>query len=348
MNNNTNANFVLAKKSKKDEFYTQLTDIENELKHYVKHFKDKVVYCNCDDPEYSNFYFFFHEQFNWYGLKKLITTHYEKDSSKQSFKIEITSKNGKLQETKTLLKGDGDFRSDECIELLKESDIVVTNPPFSLFREYVDQLIKYNKKFLIIGNLTAVSYKNIFKFFKEDKIWLGYGFKGCAGYFKQSPDYNNKSYSKKKEGLAKVPVHWYTNLEHSKRNEELILWETYTPEKFPKYCNYDAINVNRYIDIPKNYKGYIGVPTTFLDKYNPNQFEIIALGITGSINFSSERKMEILKEGKPTGKFTINAKGTLYLPYKTNSKKPPAFKDIENGNLYQSVYARIIIRNKQI
>lgn len=335
-----------AKENKRDEFYTQRVDIENELKHYKKHFNNKIVYCNCDDPEYSNFYFFFKEQFHNYNLKKLITTHYSLNK-KKSYKIEIFIKNGKLFEQKTELDENGDFRNNECIKLLKTVDIVVTNPPFSLFREYIQQLIENDKKFLIIGHQNAISYKEVFKLIKENKVWLGYGFKGGAGHFinKHYEDYATAT--NHKEGMIRVSgVHWFTNLEHDKRNQELVLYETYNKDKYLTYDNYDAINVDKTNEIPNGYYGKMGVPITFLDKYNPEQFEIIALGITGSIEFSKNKKMEILKNGKPTGKFTINAKGTLYLPYDKTGKKPPAFLG-DDGKYYQSVYARVIIKRRK-
>lgn len=249
---------------------------------------------------------------------------------------------------KSPLSGNGDFRSDESIELLKESDIVVTNPPFSLFREYVLQLIEYEKKFLIIGHQNAISYKEIFKLIKENKLWLGFGFKGNAAHFinKHYEDY--ASASDHKEGMIRVSgVTWFTNLDHSKRHEFIDLWSEYDPQLYPKYENYDAINVDESKNIPKNYFEPMGVPITFLDKINPEQFEILAIGIVGSIEFTKQIKMEILKNGEPTGKYTINAKGTLYKKYNPKlDKKPPAFKDCETGELYSSIYARMIIRNK--
>jgi hypothetical protein len=252
-----NNNLHGAKKVKNDEFYTQIHDIENEVNYYKQHFKDKVVYCNCDDPEHSKFFVFFRNKINDFDLKKLITTHYNKDSS--SYKLEIDN-TGKI--SKNDIKSNGDFRSSECIELLKESDIVVTNPPFSLFREYVDQLITYNKKFLIVGNMNAITYKEIFKLIKENKIWLG---RGSLKEFKQ-PDGTFKKFGN---------VCWFTNLDHKKRNEILYLGKKYNSKDYLKYDNYNAIEVSKVIDIPEDYKGCMGVPITFLEKYNPEQFEII-------------------------------------------------------------------------
>ncbi len=338
----SNKNLHQAGKAKKDEFYTQLSDIEKELGNYKEHFKNKIVFCNCDDPLESNFYFYFSQNFEFLGLKKLISTHYE--SEKPSYKLEIVkdyNKDGKINKLdtiKTPLKQNGDFRSPECVEILKETDIVVTNPPFSLFRDYIAQLIEYNKKFLILGNINTISYKESFELLKTNKIWLGYN----TVRFFNTP---NGSL------FETARTFWYTNLDIKKRHEDLILYKTYYGNEsvYPKYENYDAINVNETKEIPMDYRGNIGVPITFMDKYNPDQFEIIALGIVGSIDFATNRKMEILdKSGAPTGKFTWNAKGTLYRAYNPVTDKSPAFKDIETGQLYSSIYARVIIRNKKI
>ena len=283
-----------AKTSKKDEFYTQLSDIERELKHYKNHFKGKVVLCNCDDPRVSNFFHFFSYNFERFGLKKLIATCYKnqemdlfsENKSEQAIYLEYTGdKNGNnVPDVNEIgikpLKGDGDFRSKECIELLKEADIVVTNPPFSLFREYVAQLIEYDKKFLIIGNINAISYKEIFKLIKENKAWLGVNMgRGISGFIVPK---NYELYGSEarvdEDGNRIVATNnclWLTNLDNAKRHEELILYKNYTPEEYPTYDNYDAINVDKTKDIPMDYKGAMGVPITFLDKFNPDQFEII-------------------------------------------------------------------------
>ena len=349
-----------ANKNKNDEFYTQLKDIERELFHYKEHFKDKVIYCNCDDPRVSNFFKYFYLNFEFFGLKKLITTCYKNQE------IDLFSQNecekavwieyeggGNIHNFDNIkvneLQGDGDFRSNECIQILKTADIVVTNPPFSLFREYVAQLIEYEKKFVIIGHQNAISYKEIFKLIKEDKIWLGLGFTGGAGFFMGNGYEDYARASTHQEGMIRVSgVHWFTNLDIKKRHEDLLLWREYKAEEYPAYENYDAINVDKTADIPFDYFGNIGVPITFLDKYNPDQFEIVELGIVGSCTFSNNRRMEILKDGKPTGKFTYNAKGTLYRLYNpSKDKKPPAFKDCETGDLYTSIYARVIIRRRK-
>ncbi len=247
------------------------------------------------------------------------------------------------------LKSDGDFRSKECIELLKEADIVVTNPPFSLFREYVAQLVEYDKKFIIVGHQNAITYKDIFKLIKENKIWLGYGFTGGAGHFINTRYEDYATAGNHKEGMIRVSgVHWFTNLDINKRHEDLILYKNYSPEEYPTYDNYDAINVDVTKSIPMDFNGVMGVPITFLDKFSPDQFEIIALGIVGSIDFNCNKKMELLdKNGLPTGKFTMNAKGTLYRKYNPLTDKSPSFKNAETGELYSSIYARILIKHKK-
>lgn len=288
-----NENLHKAKKAKADEFYTQLSDIENECKHYKEHFKGKTILCNCDDPRVSNFFFYFSQNFEYLGLKKLIATYYksrdinlfsEGKAEKAVYIVYEGDKNGnhKVEDSELDIKElqyDGDFRSDECKELLKQADIVVTNPPFSLFREYVAQLIEYDKKFLIIGHQNAIKYKEIFRLLKENKIWLGYGFKGGAGHF-ISKYQDIATAGDHREGMIRVSgVTWFTNLEHDKRHEKLILYKEYNPEEnpeeYPKYDNYDAIEVGKTKDIPMNYDGVMGVPITFMDKYNPEQFEII-------------------------------------------------------------------------
>jgi hypothetical protein len=290
-----NNNLKKAKSGKNDEFYTELTDIEKELRHYKDHFKNKVVFCNCDDPRVSNFFHYFSYNFEALGLKKLITTCYKNQNSdlfsdhksEKAIWLEYTGdKNGdKVPNPEEIginsLKGDGDFRSPESIELLKQADIIVTNPPFSLFREYVAQLIQYDKKFLIVGSLNAITYKEIFKFIKENKLWMGYGFSNGNAYFKTphlkefaSGVYNEET------GLVKFRnVSWYTNIDLLKRHEDLILYKTYygNESEYPIYDNYKAINVNKVADIPVDYKGLMGVPITFIDKYNPEQFEIIGI-----------------------------------------------------------------------
>lgn len=285
-----------AKSQKKDEFYTQLADIENELKRYKDQFRGKVVFCNCDDPKESNFVKYFSRNFEHLGLKKLIATHYKEANlftHEPPYKLEYTGdRNGNRMpdpsEFMTEMISDGDFRGQECIDLLKEADIIVTNPPFSLFREYVAQLMKYDKKFLILGSQNAITYKETFKFIKENKLWLGYD-NGGTKWFQVPADYDIQTESRIKieKGIkffSMGSVMWFTNLDTTKRHEELILYKKYDPEKYPKYDNYDAINVDKVSDIPIGYNGVMGVPITFLDKFNPEQFELLGIMNTGEIN----------------------------------------------------------------
>ena len=278
-----------AKRAKEDEFYTRLEDIERELSHYKPHFRGKTVLCNCDDPRISHFFHYFSHQFESLGLKRLITTCYKNQDmdlfsrnncERAIYLVYDGDKNGnRIPDPEEIgihkLKGDGDFRSAECIELLKQADIVVTNPPFSLFREYVAQLIQYGKKFIIIGNQNAITYKEIFPLFMENKIWLGYGFKrNCAHFITHYED--TATDADHRAGMIRVPsVTWFTNLEIAKRHEEMILWKHYSPEEFPRYDNYDAIEVGKTTEIPCDYDGSMGVPITFMYKYNPDQFEIV-------------------------------------------------------------------------
>ena len=285
-----NKGLQAAKTGKNDEFYTQLGDIENELRHYKAHFRGKTVFCNCDDPRVSNFFHYFSFGFERLGLKRLIATCYKNQDSdlfsqhqsETAIKLEYSGdRNGdrvpNADEIGVVpLRGDGDFRSAESVALLREADIVVTNPPFSLFRDYVAQLVEHDKKFIIIGHQNAITYKEIFKLIKENKLWLGHGFTGGAGHFINHHYEDYATASDHREGMIRVSgVVWFTNLEIRKRHEELILAQRYSPEKYPKYDNYDAINVNKTRDIPCDYAGAMGVPITFLDKYNPEQFEIL-------------------------------------------------------------------------
>ena len=326
-----------ARSSKMDEFYTQISDIENELKHYRHHFKSKVVYCNCDDPRVSNFFHYFSHRFKDLGLKKLVTACYKnqnmelfsKNDSEEAIYLEYKGRrnrdntpNAKKIDIKPL-KGDGDFRSKECIRLLKRADIVVTNPPFSLFREYVAQLMEYDKKFIIIGSLNAITYKEIFKSIKENRLWLGYGFNQGNAFFKMpyAREFAKGVYDET-TGLVKFRnVSWFTNLDIAKRHEDLVLYKTYKGNKddYPKYDNYDAINVDKTKDIPIDYRGVMGVPITFLDKYNPKQFQIIGSDYE-------------VKEG--------------LLPEIVNPKwKGKIDRGYING---KRIYARLLIKNKKL
>ena len=290
----TNANQKKAKKSKKDDFYTILSDIEKELKHYKKHFKGKVVYCNCDDPRKSNFFHYFSYNFEKLGLKKLITTCYKNnqidlfsnEDAEHAIKLDY---NGDKNDNRvpdineigvTHLKGDGDFRSQECIDILKKADIVVTNPPFSLFRDYVAQLDQHDKKFLVIGTWNAISYKEIFKLIKNDKLWIGFNSNRNFEGFIVPNDYPLSGSEARIDSdgnriVSSNNTCWYTNLDINKRHEDLILYKKYSPEEYPKYDNYDAINIDKTKDIPMDYNEKMGVPITFLNKYNPKQFEIL-------------------------------------------------------------------------
>ena len=319
-----NKNLNAAKTAKKDEFYTQLTDIERELQHYWQHFQGKTVLCNCDDPYESNFFKYFALRFNQLGLKKLICTCYdgspiigtqlslfsldaEGNEKKTAYKVEITEvgdMNGDgavdltdveylIQNNKNVLsalKGNGDFRSQECIELLKEADIVVTNPPFSLFREYIAQLMEYDKKFLVVGNQNAITYKEIFPLLMTDKLWLGnksgdMAFKVPDDYEPRETRYWQDETGQKWRSMGNIC--WYTNLDHNKRHEELDLVCRYSPEEYPTYENYSAININKVDDIPCDYDGVMGVPITFLDKYSPEQFEIVGATESEGKGFSN-------------------------------------------------------------
>ncbi len=292
-----NNNLKKAKSGKNDEFYTELTDIAKELTHYKEHFKNKVVFCNCDDPRISNFFHYFSYKFESLELKKLITTCYknqDKDlfsrhKSEKAIYLEYNGdKNGnKVPDAEEIgiidLIGDGDFRNQESIELLKQADIVVTNPPFSLFREYVAQLIEYDKKFLIIGNQNNLTYKEIFKLVKENKIWTGVD-NGGTKWFKVPEHYDIETETRIKvvdgqKYFSMGSVYWFTNLDNKKRHEDLILHKKYYGNEtdYPTYDNYNAININKVAEIPMDYKGLMGVPITFIDKYNPAQFEILGI-----------------------------------------------------------------------
>jgi hypothetical protein len=328
--------------AKEDEFYTQLSDIERELKHYKKHFKGKVVYCNCDDPRVSNFFHYFSYNFEKLGLKKLITTCYKnqqmdlfsKNDSEQAIYLQYDGdKSGNNVPDPSeiginYLNGNGDFRSKESIDLLKHADIVVTNPPFSLFREYVDQLIEYGKQFLIIGNINAISYKEIFKYIKNNQVWLGYN---TVRHFGR-PDGSM---------FETARCFWYTNLDISKRHEEFILYKNYTAEKYPKYDNYDAIEVSKAVDIPIDYFGVMGVPLTFLDKYNPDQFEILGLSGTSYPTTKTYRNKVRVVDGVRMKSNT----GTLGCVVRTDSFGAGTHFDV--GYPVKGIYRRLFIRRKK-
>ncbi len=351
--NMANKKLNAAKKAKKDEFYTQLSDIERELQHYRQHFRGKTVLCNCDDPYESNFFKYFALNFNSLGLRKLICTCYngspvqgnelqlrlkgfDIEPKRQAYKVEITEVSDfnsdgavDLSDVRYLLQNDrnvltylktGDFRSRECIELLEQADIVVTNPPFSLFREYIAQLVGYGKKFIVIGHQNAITYKEIFPLIRQNMIWLGYGFKGMAAHF-YSPYEDIATASDHRKNMIRVSgVTWYTNIETSKRQEEIDLVCRYNPEDYPKYEDIDAIDVSESLAIPYDYANMMGVPITFLYHFNPAQFELIGC-CEPCLSLSTLRKMPNFKE------------------YKSRQK-------MYNGILCQKKYHRLIIRNK--
>ena len=365
-----------AKIAKQDEFYTQLDDIAKELKYYAQYFQGKVVLCNCDDPYESNFFKYFALNFNRLGLKKLIATCYdgspvagdelpllfeieEAEPKKIAYKVEITevqdyNNDGAvnladvqylIQNDKnvlSLLKGNGDFRSQECIELLKEADIVVTNPPFSLFREYVAQLVKYDKKFLIIGNQNALTYKECFKLVKENNMWLGVSIHSGDREFMIPPTYEVRSKSlrvdeKGNRYIRVVGVRWFTNLDYPQRHEDLDLYKQYTPEEYPTYENYDAINVNKTGEIPIDFEGIMGVPITFMDKYNPDQFEILGMcenedlyALKTKVYTTAECKQAYFAKFGKNGTYDLNASGVI----------------LKDG-IQEKMYQRILIRNKK-
>ena len=360
-----------AKRAKKDEFYTQLGDISKELKFYKPYFKNKVVFCNCDDPYESNFFKYFALNFNFFGLKKLIATCYngspiagdelpllfddmDDEPKKIAYKVEITEVkdyNGDgavnltdvqflIQNDKNVLsrlKGNGDFRSPECVELLKEADIVVTNPPFSLFREYVALLVKYQKQYVIIGNTNSLACKEIFGLFQKDQIRTGYTNFNVGMFFYVPDSFEKYHHIENGKKIARVSTScWYTNLPVAKHNEDIILYKKYSPEEYPKYDNYDAINVDSYKDIPYDYFGAMGVPVTFLDKYNPNQFEIIWRG--GDIEWA---ETECKFYTPPTKEMAENFKKQD----KTWRIQNPYLLD-KNGYAHV-VYQRIFIRRRQ-
>ena len=391
---NKNSALGAAKAGKKDEFYTQLSDIEKELVHYREYFRDKVVFCNCDDPYESNFFKYFALYFNALGLKKLIATCYDgspiaqqelplfedenNEPKKKAYKVEISEVpdldgNGSadLMDVKLLLKssdhnvkaelkGNGDFRSPECIELLKQADIVVTNPPFSLFREYIALLVKYDKKFVIIGNKNAITYKEVFPLIAENKLWIGHTPMSKDLHFMIPKSYQEEFLANKKEGSAYVIKDgmvlgrsqsvWFTNIDYKERHEKLILIKHYSPEDYPSYDNYDAINVNKTDDIPDDFQGIMGVPISFLDKYCPEQFEII-----GGSNFEDtpcriERNYRELgyKFLKPDG-ITISGSGALRdrTSPKVKAKGNGDYSVSPTGEYLSATYFRIFIRKKQ-
>lgn len=351
-----NSNLHEAKRAKNDEFYTQLTDIEKELKYYKKYFKGKVVLCNCNDAIHGNFAKYFSLSFEALGLKQLICTSYGENA-----KVFIYNgdKNGNrvpdLEDWEVQdLKGDGDFRSDEMIDLLKKADIVCTNPPFSLFREYIAQLIQFDKKFLIIGNMNSINCKEIFPLIKDNKLWIGPSITSGDRKFNVPDNYSLNAAgcgidADGKKYIRVKGVRWFTNLDHSRRHQPIDLYKKYTPEEFPKYDNYNAINVDKTCDIPMDYNGVIGVPITFLDKYCPEQFEILGCTQRGCHELVPDTKKyndfwEVRQDGTKTGS---SGNKTNENP---NLRRNDGVKNYfinEDGYVVQSLYGRIFIKRKQ-
>ncbi|RUO42674.1 modification methylase [Aliidiomarina taiwanensis] len=337
-----NRDFQQAKKAKMDEFYTSLSDIELELLHYSRHFEGKVVYCNCDDPRASNFFRYFSENFEELGLRKLITSCYRsqngelfgQQNSEQAVYLEYTGRKGRgdIPSPEDIgikkLTGDGDFRSAESIALLKQADIVVTNPPFSLFNEYVSQLIEHDKKFVIIGNMNAVTYNSIFSLIQNNQIWYGPSIRSGDREFRVPNDYpiTASGFRIDDDGnkfIRVKGVRWFTNLDYPSRHEELKLHKSYCPRENPKYANFDAIEVGKTQNIPRDYEGPMGVPITFLDKFNPDQFRILGSSKTLSRPMSKIAKKDTYQAGGPR----------FYLP---------------NGDgTYRRMYERIVIQKRK-
>lgn len=352
-----NSNLAAAKKAKNDEFYTQRTDIEAELAHYAEHFRGKTVYCNCDDPAESEFWKFFVRVFSSWGLKKLIATHYEPDEQNFSYKLEAEADadgnfNIHQEPVRTPLPCNGDFRSAACIELLKEADIVVTNPPFSLFREYVAQLMEYGKKFIIIGSVNAITYKEFFPLLMGNQVWGGFQFNKTMEFIMpDSYELKGKAYideQGRKHGF--VPgVCWFTDLDIPKRHEPLDLRGNYyvgNEGKYPKYDNYDAIECSKVDDIPCDYDGVIGVPITFLNKYCPEQFEILGLSQKVGFGLCSTKFYDSYREMRQDGT-TTGASGRKMNGNPVMRGKPVRGNYYFDGQNYAySLYGRIFIQKK--
>ncbi len=330
---NGNTNLHSARKVKNDEFYTRIEDVEKELKHYKAHFVDKVVYCNCDDPNWSSFYKYFTLNFKHLGLKKVITTHYSKDlTTDPAYQEECTlGADGNTNIVRTVLNGDGDFRSDECVALLQQADIVCTNPPFSLFHEYIGLLTKFKKTFLVIGSQNAITYQDIFPIIMANDVWLGLTKPKAFS----SPTGEEHLFGN---------ICWYTNLSHIKRKETIPLWKQYTTKEYPKYDNCNAIEVSAVQMIPEDYDDIMGVPITFLEKYNPNQFEIVGIAKTW-FKFATKTyptQIQIDKDGKQSKVSKLNDGPVIKL-----DTPSPNITYYKVGNeMYIQKYARILIKRK--
>ncbi len=381
-----NATLTQAKSSKTDEFYTQLSDIEVEMHHYREHFRGKVIFCNCDDPYESNFFKYFAMNFNFLGLKKLMATSYSgspiagqqlslfdvrnagvaSSDMRIPYKIEIaevTDENAdgavdlsdveylikNRKNILTPLKGNGDFRSPECIELLKEADIVVTNPPFSLFREYIGQLVEHDKKFIIIGNVNAIAYKEVFKLIKGNRVWLGQSIHSGDREFRVPDSYPLQAagFRVDENGVKYIRVkgvRWFTNLDFKERHETITLYKNYTPEEYPRYDNFDAIEVSKTAEIPCNYYGAMGVPITFLDKYNPEQFDILGITKTwfGGATKIYPNQTQVGIDGRKSIVTKLNDGAAIKVD------EPPQDKTyyIVGNEYFIQLYARILIKRK--
>ena len=320
-----NADLNAAKRDPKDEFYTTRQDIEAELTNYADFFKDKVVYCNCDDPVTSEFWQFFVRNFRAYGLKKLMATHYEPDEKNYAYMLEIcedTNGDGRIdwrdEPTITQIPCNGDFRSAYCIELLKQADVAVTNPPFSLFREYMAQLMEYQKKFIIIGNLNALKYKEIFPYIKNNEVWMGVSIHSGDRKFYVPDDYPLKAAAcgideEGRRFIRVKGVRWYTNVDMPQRHSPIDLRGNYyygNEEQYPKYDNFDAIDVSNVADIPSDYYEYMGVPISFMDRYCPEQFEVIGMG-TGD----TAKEIGVTKNYRGRTDLSVTVNGKTSCPY---------------------------------
>lgn len=361
-----NKNLRQARKAKNDEFYTQLSTIENEVMHYRKHFKGKTVYLNCDDPRESNFFHYFSYNFERLGLKKLIASCYKSqdfnlfslhDVNEKAVWLEYTGeKDGGRVPTAEAIgvnysEGDGDFRSEESIELLKEADIVVTNPPFSLFREYIAQLMEYDKKFLVIGRADAINYKNIFPLVQNNKMWQGVSIGSFT--FELPDDTKSNSYfidddGKKKQTFGNIS--WWTNLDYPKRHEDIILFRTYkgNEDKYPKYDNCEAINVDKVADIPKDYSGVMGVPVSFITQHNPNQFEILGSSFSSEyfeITKSYKNPIKVDRKGNKVPSTKINT--TIAIPL-DKAPENEIYYQADNSKPLRIPYTRLLIQNKNL
>lgn len=288
-----------ARWNKKDEFYTQLIDVEKEMEHYLCHFVGSRVYCNCDDPKESMFWTYFHSNFSRLGLNHLVATHYQPNGV--SYRMDYMGGNDLdiSVGVSSVISGDGDFRSEACVSILDECDIVVTNPPFSMFREYIDILMQHQKKFLILGNMNALNYKNIFPLIRDNRLWYGATIHSGSREFRVPKEYPMDASGVRvdecgNQYIRVKGVRWFTNMDYTMRYQPLVLSCHYTPDKYPKYDNYDAINVDKYKEIPMDYDGVMGVPITIVDFFCPEQFEII--GMTAS--WDESPSMQMIKTSK--------------------------------------------------